>query len=115
MMCPKKTLAAAVLAAVLAAPLLLMAQDAGQVRIKIGKLREEMALEEEKLQKSTEEERAVLDELDKISSRMDEQQGKINLLQKQLEEQRQNDMASVHETRTTGWSGRLAGMPWTPN
>ncbi len=98
MMCPKKTLAAAVLAAVLAAPLLLMAQDAGQVRIKIGKLREEMALEEEKLQKSTEEERAVLDELDKISSRMDEQQGKINLLQKQLEEQRQN-LAKTEEAR----------------
>ncbi len=69
------------------------------MRIKIGKLREEMALEEEKLQKSTEEERAVLDELDKLGSRMDEQQGKINLLQKQLEEQRQN-LAKTQELLT---------------
>ena len=98
MMRTGKTLAAAVLAAaVLAAPLPVMAQDAGQVRIKIGQLREEMAIEEEKLQKSTEEERAVLDELDKLGSRMDEQQGKINLLQKQLEEQRQN-LAKTQET-----------------
>ncbi len=101
MMRAGKTLAAALLAAaVFAASQPVIAQDAGgQVRIKIGKLREEMALEEEKLQKSTEEERAVLDELDKLGSRMDEQQGKINLLQKQLEEQRQN-LAKTQELLT---------------
>ena len=100
MMRKGKTLAAAVLAAaVFAASQPVLAQDAGgQVQIKIGKLREEMALEEEKLQKSTEEERAVLDELDKLGSRMDEQQGKINLLQKQLEEQRQN-LTKTEEAR----------------
>lgn len=100
MMRSGKTLAAAVLAAaVFAASQPVIAQNAGgQVQIKIGKLREEMALEEEKLQKSTEEERAVLDELDKLGSRMDEQQGKINLLQKQLEEQGQQ-LAKTEEIR----------------
>jgi septal ring factor EnvC (AmiA/AmiB activator) len=98
MMRTGKTLAAVALAAVLAASQPVIAQNAGQVRIKIGQLREEMALEEEKLQKSTEEERAVLEELDKLGSRMDEQQGKINLLQKQLEEQRQN-LAKTEEAR----------------
>jgi septal ring factor EnvC (AmiA/AmiB activator) len=66
-----------------------LAADAGKVQIKIGRLREEIALQEEKLQQSTGEEVAVLDELDKISSKMEEQQGKINLLQKQLRAQQE--------------------------
>lgn len=85
-----KKLAAAVLAAaLLGVSWPCLAQDAGKVQIKIGRLREEIALQEEKLLKSSEEEIAVLDELDQISSKMEQQQEKINVLQKQLETQKQ--------------------------
>ncbi|MCW5201241.1 hypothetical protein VU07_05565, partial [Desulfobulbus sp. F4] len=81
-MMERKKLAAVFLAAALSCAALScaawssVAADTGKVQIKIGRLREEIALQEEKLQESTAEEAAVLDELDKISSRMDEQQGK---------------------------------------
>ncbi|MCW5198898.1 hypothetical protein VU06_04030, partial [Desulfobulbus sp. F3] len=95
-MMERKKLAAVFLAAALSCAALScaawssVAADTGKVQIKIGRLREEIALQEEKLQESTAEEAAVLDELDKISSRMDEQQGKINILQKQLQTQQEN-------------------------
>jgi murein hydrolase activator len=83
-------LAAAALAALLLAADSGLGADTGKVQIKIGRLREEIALQEEKFQESTAEEAAVLDELDKISASMEQQQDKINLLQKQLETQQEN-------------------------
>lgn len=83
--------AAVFLAAVLLCPAVPgFGAEEGRIRINIGRLREEIALQEDMIRQSGEEETAVLDELDNLNSKIEAQkQGKVMLLQKQLQAQRQ--------------------------
>jgi septal ring factor EnvC (AmiA/AmiB activator) len=77
-------------AALLCLALPALATEEGRIKINIGRLREEIALQEDMIQQSGEEETAVLDELDSLNSKIEAQkQGKVLVLHKQLQAQRQ--------------------------
>ncbi len=63
--------------------------DEHKIRININRLQEQIAVQEEQLRQSGEQELTVLDELDQISRKMEEQQEKILVLQNHLQRQQQ--------------------------
>ncbi len=85
---PKK-LPVAVLLAALLWPFFCLGANEGEIKINIGRLQEEIALQEDQLRQSGEQELTVLDELDQVSSNVEQQQEKILVLQKQLQRQQQ--------------------------
>lgn len=86
-----------VLLAGLISPLPCLGAKEGEIRIKIGRLQEEIALQEDQLRQSGEQELTVLDELDQISRKVELQQEKILVLQKQLQKQ-QKTLAQTKAT-----------------
>jgi septal ring factor EnvC (AmiA/AmiB activator) len=85
----KTFFAALLLAGFCCSPIRCLGADEQNLRININQLREQIAEQEEQLRQSGEQELTVLDELDQISSRMEEQQEKILVLQKHLQRQQQ--------------------------
>lgn len=65
-----------------------------EIRNNINRLQEQIAEQEEQLQQSGEQELTVLDKLDQISSKVEEQQEKILVLQNHLERQQQTLVAT---------------------
>lgn len=86
-----KTLSAALLAAVLlcCGSGTCFSADEQDMESNINRLQEQIAAQKEQLWQSGRQERTVLDDLDRISSRMERLQEKILLLQKRLQQQRQ--------------------------
>lgn len=97
-----KTLLAALLPAVLfCCSSNCLGADTQAIRSNINRLHEQIAAQEEQLQQSGAQELTVLDELDQISSNMEEQQEKILVLQNHLQRQQQTLAATKEALNKT--------------